>query len=204
MVAQLSGLSGFLVIGFGLFRGYFCLEKSDQRQFRAHFECTRCFKRTLVWSADSFFWDGLIRGYFRMAPQIETRSHFDPSGCTLLLVLFCDQLCQDWPYSRPTLWSTLSRQTPEYTYSVFYSIKRRPRVERSSTLGELCSSSDSAPDAGITLLQLWSTLEFRYGLLIKLTSCEKCSVLKICCNIKNQRNMLLSALYNFMRLIWKI
>ncbi|XP_075247180.1 uncharacterized protein LOC142340491 [Convolutriloba macropyga] len=68
--------------------------------------------------------------------------------------LLCDQLCQDRLQSRPTLRSTLSRQIPEQTYSVFYSVKTRPRVERCRTLGEPCFSSDSAPNAGRTLLRL--------------------------------------------------
>ena len=38
-------------------------------------------------------------------------------------------------------------------------------MERSRTLGELCFSSDSAPNVWYTLLQLWSTLEVRYGKL---------------------------------------
>ena len=37
------------------------------RQFRAHFERTRCFERNLMWSEDILVWDGLIRGYFRLA-----------------------------------------------------------------------------------------------------------------------------------------
>ena len=63
MVAQSSGQWS----DFGLIRGPFRLERSDQRPFRAHLERTRCFERTLIWSEDTLVWDGLIRGYFRLA-----------------------------------------------------------------------------------------------------------------------------------------
>ena len=49
---------------FGLIIGHFRLAGSDQRQFWAHFERTRCFESTLVWSEDTFVRDGLIRVYF--------------------------------------------------------------------------------------------------------------------------------------------
>ena len=52
---------------YGLIRGPFRLGRSDQRQFRAHLERTRCFERTLVWSEDTLVWEGLIRGNFRLA-----------------------------------------------------------------------------------------------------------------------------------------
>ena len=70
-------------------------------------------KITWTFFSVTFVCDGLIRGYFRMATQPGTRSHFNSGGCTLLLVVFSDQHCQDWYHSRPTLGSTLSRQFPE-------------------------------------------------------------------------------------------
>ena len=63
MVAQSSGQWS----DYGLTRGPFRLGRSDQRQFRAHLERTRCFERTLVWSEDTLVWEGLIRGNFRLA-----------------------------------------------------------------------------------------------------------------------------------------
>ena len=51
---------------FPLIRRHFTMERSDQRQFRAHLERTQCFERTLVWSEDTLIWDGLIRGCFRL------------------------------------------------------------------------------------------------------------------------------------------
>ena len=63
MVAQSSGQWS----DSGLIRGPFRLGRSDQRQFRAHLERTRCFERTLIWSEDTLVCEGLIRRNFRLA-----------------------------------------------------------------------------------------------------------------------------------------
>ena len=63
MVAQPSGHWS----DFGPLRGNFRPVRSDQRQLQAHSEPTWCFERTLVWSVNTLSWDGLIRGYFRLA-----------------------------------------------------------------------------------------------------------------------------------------
>ena len=99
-VAQSSGQSS----EFGLIRGQFRLARSDQRQFQAHIERTRCFERTSVWSEDTLVWDCLIRGYFRLE-QSDQRSLPDCTSTwvekkfvsaeisNLIFHLMCSQKC---------------------------------------------------------------------------------------------------------------
>ena len=68
---------------FTVIGGYFGLGWSDQRSLRD----------------DTSTWDPLT---FRPGRLYSAKSK-------PVVVFFCDQLCQDWHQSRPTLWSTLSR-----------------------------------------------------------------------------------------------
>ena len=100
MVAQSSGQWS----DYGLIRGPFRLGRSDQRQFRAHLQRTRCFERTLVWSEDALVWEGLIRGNFRLARSDHGSL---PDGTSTWEILYLTLKMVNWHLSR-LKWSTCS------------------------------------------------------------------------------------------------
>ena len=109
-----------------VWKGPFRLERSEQKQFRAHPEQTLCFERTLAWSEDTLFWDGLIRGYFRLA-RSDQRSLPDGTS-TWEILKFAGQhskwciskfFCRSWRWGSLQLKFTFTVSSQRWLFALF-------------------------------------------------------------------------------------